>query len=136
MAKNPKYFSRILSAHMEETPEGYLICRDVSICRSGHQSYFGDELKGFDGFEESWGLDPETLYKVYRPKDEVLHPETIKSFEGKTVVNEHPDGNVVHTDNDGELNCGHIQDVRQGPDQDGHVTLIGDMHIKDPDLRH
>jgi len=72
--------------------------------------------------------------------DEVLHPDTIASFNGKTVVNEHPEGDAVHIENEAEVNCGHIQDVKRGPDLPASgddptaVTLMGDLHIKDSEL--
>lgn len=130
----PKYYSLMLSPNISKTVQGYLICENVPICRSGFQEYLGRELVGFPGYEESWNLDPETRYKIYRPKESVLDPEFIKSIEGNTVVDEHPDGSVVHVNNDGELNCGHIEKVGRGPDQDGEVTLKGDLHIKNPEL--
>lgn len=131
----PRYHGLMLSPNISTNAEGYLICQNVPLCRSGFQEYKGKELVGFDGYQEDWGLDPETIYKVFRPKDEVLAPEFIASLEGKTVVDEHPDGNVVHVDNDGELNCGHVERVTQGPDlNDGEVTLQGDLIIKNPDL--
>ena len=134
----PKYLSLMLSPNIEKTPEGYLICRNVPICRSGFQEYYGRELKGFPGYQDSWGLDPETKYSVQRPKDEVLHPDTIASFNGKTVVDEHPDGAVVLAENEEELHCGHVQDVKEGPsvtiDGKEEVTLQADLHIKIPEL--
>jgi hypothetical protein len=137
----PKYYSLLLTTHISKTPEGYLICRDVPICRSGFQLYRGKELVRFPGYQASWGLDPETMYKVLRPKEEVLHPDTIASFNGKTVVNEHPEKDVVYIDNEGELNCGHAQDIKRGEDlppteelPEGAVTLAADLHIKDPEL--
>lgn len=130
-----KYYSLMLSPNISVTVHGYLICENVPICRSGFQEYKGSELVGFSGYEESWGLEPEERYKVFRPKESVLDPEFIKSIEGNTVVDEHPDGSVVHVDNDGELNCGHIEKVGKGEDlPDGEVTLKGDLHIKDPTL--
>lgn len=133
-----KYYSMLLSPNMSLSVEGYLICVNVPICRSGYQEYRGAELEGFDGYEASWHLDPNKMYRVYRPKEEVLHPDTIASFEGKTVVDEHPtgDGNVINIDNERYLSCGHIQNVRAGPPHgDGEVTLQGDIWIKDPTLR-
>ncbi|HEY1645731.1 MAG TPA: DUF2213 domain-containing protein, partial [Candidatus Saccharimonadales bacterium] len=132
MAKN--YYAQAISPHMSETIHGYLICEDVPICRSGFQEYLGSDLVGMPGYEDSWGIDPNARYKVFRPKKEVLDSLTIKSFEGNTVVDEHPDGSVVLVDNDQELNCGHAERVRQGPDHDGEVTLIADLHIKNPEL--
>ena len=132
-----QFHSLMVSQNISITAEGYLICVNVPICRSGYQEYRGSELTSFPGFEKSWKLEPDKLYKVYRPKEEVLSPETIHSFEGKTVVDTHPsnEGNVVTIENERYLNCGHIQNVRQGPDQDGEVTLIGNIIIKDPALK-
>jgi hypothetical protein len=122
----PKYYSLMLSQNISKTVHGYLICENVPLCRSGFQEYKGSE--------EDWGLEPETRYNVYRPKESVLDPEFIKSIEGNTVVDEHPDGSVVHVDNDSELNCGHVEKVGRGPDLDGEVTLKGDLFIKNPEL--
>lgn len=133
MAKS--YYAQAISPNMSETVHGYLICENVPICRSGFQEYLGSDLIGMPGYEEDWNIDPNGRYKVYRPKKEVLDPNTIKSFEGCTVVDEHPDGSIVHVDNDQELNCGHIEKVRQGPDHDGECTLMGDLHIKNPTLK-
>jgi hypothetical protein len=130
----PKYYSLMLSPNISKTVQGYLICENVPLCRSGFQEYYGRELVGFPGYEDSWNLEPNTKYKIYRPKESVLDPEFIKSLEGITVVDEHPDGSVVHLDNDKELNCGHLEKVCKGDEIDGEVTLKGDLHIKDPDL--
>ncbi len=132
-----QFHSLMVSQNMSLTAEGYLICVNVPICRSGYQEYRGSELTSFPGFEKSWNLEPDKLYRVYRPREEVLHPDTVSSFEAKTVVDTHPanEGNVVTIENERYLNCGHIQNVRQGPDQDGEVTLIGNIVIKDPALK-
>jgi hypothetical protein len=130
----PKYFSMMLSPNMDITAEGYLICKNVPICRSGSQEYYGRELKGFPGYEDSWDLDPETKYSVKRPKEEVLHPDTIASFEGKSVVDEHPENDVVTVDNERDVHCGHLQNVKEGPIFGSDVTLQGDLIIKDSTL--
>jgi Uncharacterized protein conserved in bacteria (DUF2213) len=129
-----QYHSLMLSPNMSTTAEGYLICHNVPICRSGFQDYYGKELKDFPGYKDSWHLDPERKYAVYRPPHEVVHRDTIRSFEGKTLCDEHPDGDVVTVDNEHKVNRGHIQNVKQGPDFDGQVTLQGDFVIKDSDL--
>ena len=38
------YYGTQLSPHMDRTPEGYLICRDVPIARTGPQEYLAGEL--------------------------------------------------------------------------------------------
>jgi hypothetical protein len=132
-----KYHSMLLSTNMSITTEGYLICHNVPICRSGYQEYLGSELEGTAGYDEAWGLQAHKKYRVYRPPKEVLDPDTIKSFEGKSVVDSHPsaEGNVVHIDNERYLNCGHMQNVREGEKYGGEVTLQADLWIKDPQLR-
>ena len=61
---------------MSITTEGYLICHNVPICRSGSQEYLGSELEGVPGYEASWNLDPMKKYRVHRPASEVLHIRT------------------------------------------------------------
>lgn len=56
------YGSRI-SGHMIRTPEGYLVCKDVPIARTGTQQYRGAEFGG---------PDAERAYTVKRPEDEVF----------------------------------------------------------------
>jgi hypothetical protein len=131
------YHSLLLSPNMSISTEGYLICHNVPICRSGSQDYLGQELDGMTGYEASWNLEPHLKYKVFRPVKEVLHPDTIRSFEGKSVVDTHPtsENNVVHIDNERYLNCGHVQNVKEGDKYQGEVTLQADLHIKDPQLR-
>ena len=129
-----KYYSLMLSPNISKTVHGYLICENVPLCRSGLQEYLGKELKGFPGYEDSWGLEPDQRYQIYRPKESVLDPEFIRSIEGNTVVDEHPDGSVVHVGNDQELNCGHVEKVGKGEELDGEVTLKGDLHVKNPEL--
>ena len=38
------YYGTKISPHMDRTPEGYLICRDVPINRTGTQVYLAGEL--------------------------------------------------------------------------------------------
>ena len=42
------YYGSTISKHMTQTPEGFLICRDVPIARIGTQDYLAREL-GLDG---------------------------------------------------------------------------------------
>ena len=67
---------------MTTTPEGFLICLDVPIARTGTQEYLGYEL----------GLEDRTndLFTVNRTEEEVFSPATIASFEGKCVTADHP----------------------------------------------
>ena len=42
------YYGSTISKHMTQTPESFLICRDVPIARIGTQDYLAREL-GLDG---------------------------------------------------------------------------------------
>ena len=64
--------SEKLSEHKYKTPEGYLICTDAILARTGKQSYTKDELF-CDG--------DNTEVEVDRPYDEVMNAKTIASFE-------------------------------------------------------
>ena len=39
------YYGTKISPHMTDTPEGYLICHDVAIARSGDMVYRASELQ-------------------------------------------------------------------------------------------
>ena len=108
---------------MALTPEGFLLCEGVPIARTGEQLYGPDEtpLKvGKDG-----------LVHVQREEDEVFRPETMASFEGKDVVDEHPEEGVS-PENWRELSVGHVQNVRRGTGVEDDY-LLADFLIKDPD---
>ena len=76
------YFADRISDNISKRePEGYLICVNVPIARSGTQQYLQDEL----------GQSGERAVTVYRPEDEVFSQATIASFEGMPVTNDHPD---------------------------------------------
>ena len=64
------------------TPEGFLLCRDVPIARTGEQIYGENEIPAEAG--------PDKIIHVQRPPEEVFRPETMASFEGKPVTNNHP----------------------------------------------
>lgn len=64
------YYGTRLSEHMTRTPEGFLICRDVPIARTGRQDYLPQEI----------GQDGDRMVPVYRTEDEVFSQATIASF--------------------------------------------------------
>jgi hypothetical protein len=135
------YYASRISPNQFETPtEGYRICRSVRICRTGYQDYLGTELKKHPSYDPAWNLEDDRTYKVFRPLDEVTSPATIASFDGKSIVDEHPPahmapGSLVTRDNERDLTCGHMQNVRVGPALGtGEVPLIADLHVKDGDL--
>ncbi len=76
------YYGSQLSPHMTQTPEGFLICRDVPIARIGTQDYLAREL-GLDG-------EPDRPVTVERRPEDVFDPAAIASFEGKDVTYTYP----------------------------------------------
>lgn len=105
---------------MIETPEGYLICQNVPIGRTGWMDYLGEEI----GLEEYRGK----VIKVYRSPEELFSPETIGSFEGKPVTNNHPSNNL-DVSTVAMIKRGHAQNIRREGD-----FLLADLFIDDAGL--
>lgn len=121
-----------------QTDEGYRIYLNVPICRTGSQEYLGRELKKNRGYKAEWGLRDDEMVTVFRPLEEVTSPETIASFEGKSVLDEHPEGEKVLIDAIDEIDGytkGHTTNVRVGQVLDsGETPLIADLWVKHPEL--
>ena len=117
------FYGSKISGHMIRTPEGYLVCKEVPIARIGTQEYRGMEFGG---------ENPEKIYVVKRPEEEVFSKAALASFEGKPVVDEHPDENVT-PDNIGIYIKGTCRDVRRG---EGALSdcVVADLIIYDKDL--
>lgn len=115
------YYGQELSPNQVETAEGYLICKNVPIARTGSMQYLAREL----GLEDE---DSERLITVNRYPDDVFSPVAIASFEGKDVTDTHPPQNLdVNTVM--SYSKGHVENVRRDGD-----FLVADLHIKDPAL--
>lgn len=114
------YYGATISPNMDKTPEGYLICRNVPINRTGVQVYTAREV-GMPG----GGDEP---VNVYRLEEDVFSPAAVASMEGKDVTRGHPP-EMLDATNQAAYSNGHIQNVRR----DGDNT-VGDLIIKDPGL--
>lgn len=112
-----------LSEHKYKTPEGYLICVDSILARTGKQSYRRSEL-----FQD--GDDSEI--DVDRPESEVFSPATLASFENKPIVVEHPDEDV-NASNIKQYAVGFVRDVKRGKTEDGQDVMLGTLVIQDAD---
>ena len=126
-----------------ETPgEGYRIYKNVPIARTGSQQYIGREIKKNPGYKPEWGITDNEMVTVYRPIEEVTAPETLASFEGKSVLDEHPADPQILVDALDEyegVSKGHGQNVRIGEkitegEFAGETPLLADLHVKHPDL--
>ena len=114
--------SERLSEHKYKTPEGYLICTDAVLARTGKQTYTKDEVFG-DG--DSTEID------VDRPYEQVMNEKTIASFENKPVTFDHPDEDV-NVGNYKSYAVGYVRDVHQGK-SDGQDVILGNLVITDQD---
>lgn len=115
------YTTSKISENMHETPEGYLVCVGVAIARTGEMIYGPDETP--------LEVGPDGKVIVRREADEVFRPETIASFEGKSVTILHPT-DFVDPKNWANLTKGVMQNVRQG-EGDQKDDLIADLLITD-----
>jgi Uncharacterized protein conserved in bacteria (DUF2213) len=122
------YYER-LSPNQELTHEGYLICRNVPLARTGTMIYGPHELRNEDGGFLDAG--PDGFIYVDRPEDEIFNDYTMKSLEGKPVTIHHPAviGNLANPDNWKDLSVGFVMNVRRSPDNP--TLLIGDLVITD-----
>ena len=117
------YGTRLSENISRREPEGYLLCLNVPVARTGTQDYLPEEL----------GLLPGSSFiSVYRPEDEVFSPETMASFEGMPVTNDHPPEGV-DVSNIRALQKGHAHNVRRGSGEESDL-LLADLIITDPGL--
>ena len=123
------YGTRLSENISRREPEGYLLCLNVPVARTGMQEYLPEEL-GLPGNGPPG--NSEMFVPVYRPPEEVFSPETIASFEGMPVTNDHPpDG--VDIGNIRALQKGHAHNVRRGSGEESDL-LLADLIITDPVL--
>ena len=118
-----QYYGTRLSENISRRePEGYLLCLNVPVARTGIQEYLPAEL----------GLTGNGLVPVSRPEEEVFSEATVASFEGMPVTNDHPpDG--VDVFNIRALQKGHAHNVRRGSGEESDL-LLADLIITDPAL--
>lgn len=124
------YTTNQLGQKRSTTPEGFLVCHDVPIARTGVQLYLDEELVGEDGKPLVKG-GPDGLVRVEREADQVFRDETLKSFEGKPVTVNHP-GVFVTPENWRNLTIGFVQNVRRGDGIEDDLVLA-DLVITDAD---
>jgi len=116
------YGTKLTNNISRREPEGYLLCLNVPVARTGTQEYLPEEL----------GVSAPGMIRVYRPEEEVFSPETMASFEGMPVTNDHPEEGV-DISNISDLQKGHAQNVRRGSGDESDL-LLADLLITDPEL--
>ena len=128
----PTYLGTHLSDNIAETPEGYRICRNAIIGRSGFQTYRVSELTDPDGLLGD--RSPSEEIQVWRDPEEVFSTATLASFEGKTFTLSHP-SDLLDPDSEREHHVGHVQNVRKGTDalDSGDWPMLADILVTDRD---
>lgn len=118
-----KYFTpESVGPKRHKTHDGFLVCEDVPLARTGEQLYRPEETP----VEPAPGGGP-TI--IERREDEVFNPRTIASFNGKPVVYEHPTDDVT-PETYAMLAKGHVMNPHRGQgalDQ----FIVGDLFITD-----
>lgn len=115
--------SEKLSAHKYKMPEGYLVCVDSILARTGKQEYRRHELYG-DSCD-----NPDEVIELERPENEVFDSKTLASFENKALCLDHPDEDV-DSENHNQLSVGFIRDIKRGKDN-GEDVMLGTLVITD-----
>ena len=118
------YYGYTISPNQMETVEGFLICRNVPIARTGEMDYLESELMP-DGSSSK-------MVKVSRTPDEVFSEAALSSFEGKPVTDEHPP-ELLTPDTCSRYSRGHAQNIRKG-DGKWEGCVVADLHIQDEEL--
>ncbi len=114
------YYGYTISPNQIETGEGFLICRNVPVARTGTQEYLGREI-GLTG------ADADRVITVCRSSDEVFAQEALASFEGKPVTNDHPP-DLIGPEDVNLYEMGHAQNVRRGSGE-REDYMVADLHI-------
>ena len=107
------------------TPEGYLLCEGVRIARTGVMMYLPPEVPEITP-PPSGGM-----IAMERQPEVLFSDETLKSFQGKSVTNTHPDDLVDPTSWRVDT-VGVVLNPRRGDDAESGY-LLADLLITDAD---
>ncbi|WP_333648024.1 DUF2213 domain-containing protein [Lacrimispora sp.] len=118
------YYGYTISPNQIETGEGFLICRNVPIARTGSMDYLESELNPAGSSSK--------MVKVLRSPEEVFSEAAMSSFEGKPVTDEHPP-ELITPETYRQYSRGCAENVRRGSGEwEGY--LLADLHIQDEEL--
>lgn len=105
------------------TPEGYLLCEGARIARTGPMLYAPDEMPDVE--VGPYGR----MITILRDADVLFAPDTIQSFIGKPITNDHPAMNV-NPETFKEVTVGTVLNPRQGEGVEAQY-LLADLLITD-----
>lgn len=115
------YTTAKLGPKRELTPEGFLLCKDVPVARTGEMVYAAGEVP----------IEPsrDGLIRVSREAADIFSEITIASCLGKPVTLDHPD-EFVDPVNYGQLGKGVMLNVRRGSGIEDDL-LFADLLVTD-----
>jgi len=115
-------FTTMLSENISKTAEGFLVCKNVPLARPGELVYANTELPGFEAANG----------RIVASRDaaDILDPETMASFEGKTLSFLHPKEQEINSTNWKTHAVGTIFNVRAGDGANVNL-LVSDILIND-----
>jgi hypothetical protein len=122
------YTTEKLTGNLELTPDGFLLCRNVPVARTGSMLYGPGETDVEVGPGGYALIDCE-------PQD-LFHADTISSSNGKPVLDEHPTNqdHGVGSDNWSQLARGVMLNPHRGSAEEGNNLLMADLMIQDQSL--
>ena len=114
-----------ISDNMRRTPDGFLLCLNVPIARTGPLQYTPAEMPHIPP-------GPGQFVTVERPEGVVFSAETMASFNGKPVVIGHPstDSGLLTPSTARMAAIGNMQNIRRGAGGDAD-KLLADLLITD-----
>lgn len=117
------YTTSALGEKRKLTPEGFLVCYDVAMARTGEMLYGPNEtpVQSADGVS---GV------RISRDEGDVFAEDTILSIIGKPVTDDHPEESLT-TGNYRQHEVGTVMNARRGEGPMGDL-LLGDIIVKDP----
>ena len=104
------------------TPEGFLLCEDVPIARTGTQLYLAREVPEIEA-------DNQGHVTMERDEEDVFRPETISSVNGKSITVDHPN-DLVRPHSFRDLVVGVALNARRGTGIQDDL-LLADLLIAD-----
>lgn len=110
-----------LGKSQELTPEGFLLCRDVAIARTGTLLYRDGEIPVEAG--------PDGIIRITRSAREVFSEDAVASFAGKALTDDHPPTDVTAS-NWSTLAKGTILNPRRGEGIEDDF-LFADILVQD-----
>ncbi len=110
-----------LSENMEMTPEGFLLCRNVPVARTGSLLYGAHEVPMAPGVTGD--------VEVIREDEDLFNPATMASLNGKDVTLRHPD-KFISAENWRNVSRGTVLDPRRGSGTESDLLFV-DVLVKD-----